>query len=255
MQRRIVCTVYALFLLVWPSVGVGVGAPVISPGSGDGNVQRYGAVGDGKNDDTGAIQEAVNTGAGAIHFPKGVYRITQPIVIDLDRQGFTSIHGQGVATLVMAGPGPALRFVGTHFKSADPQGFSRNVWERQRMPLVDGLAILGDHDEAIGIEAVGTMQLTVTRVHVHAALHGIHLKENNRNVVISDCHLYENCLRMNITNCSILDCDNVGLLLKNVSHSRVSDCMIRDDRLDTQSIPLKVSGGTGNMIINNVQSE
>ena len=465
MQRRIVCTVYALFLLVWPSEGVG--APVISPGSGDGNVQRYGAVGDGKNDDTEAIQRAVNTGAGAIYFSTGMYRITQPIVIDLDKHGFTSIHGQGVATIVMAGPGPALRFVGTHFKSADPQGFSRNVWESQRMPLVDGVAILGDHDKAIGIEAAGTMQLTITRVHVRAALHGIHLVENNRNVIISDCHLYENrgvgiyydnvnlhqsnitgchisynhaggivsragnvrnihitgcdiesnmapetpttanvlidctdspygtgevaitgctiqhnnpspdsaniriigrsrpsarlalvregnvtisgnvlsdvkvnihlkdcrgviitgntlwkgythnllieecsnivvgancfdrnprynygnsleaknglivrnskdctlsglhithvwdapagllienCQRMNISNCTILDCDNVGLLLRNVSHSRVSDCMIRDDRSDAQSVPLKIIGGMGNMIVDNVQS-
>jgi hypothetical protein len=66
--------------------------------------------------------------------------------------------------------------------------------------------------------------------------------------------LIENCQRMNITNCTILDCDNVGLLLKDVIHSRVSDCMIRDDRVDAQSIPLKVTGGMGNTIADNVQS-
>ena len=46
------------------------------------------------------------------------------------------------------------------------------------MPCVDGIAIAGEHPEAIGIRAVGTMQLTVTRVHVRGALHGIHLVEN-----------------------------------------------------------------------------
>jgi hypothetical protein len=129
MQRRIasklICIVYVLFLLVGSDPGIGAG--INGSDTQDGNVQHYGAVGDGKNDDTEAIQRAVNSDAGAIYFPKGVYRITQPIVIDLDKHGFTSIHGQGVATLVMAGPGPALRFVGTHFKSADPPGFSENV--------------------------------------------------------------------------------------------------------------------------------
>jgi hypothetical protein len=469
MQRRIasklICSASVLFILAGSARGIGAG--INRPGSQDGNVQHYGAVGDGKNDDTEAIQKAIHAGVGAIYFPRGIYRITRPIVIDLDKMGFTSIHGQGVATLVMAGAGPALRLKGTHFKSADPQGFSEAVWDRQRMPLVDGLAILGEHAEALGIEAVGTMQLTITRVHVRAALHGIRLAENNRNVIISDCHLYENrgvgiyydnvnlhqsnitgchisyndgggivsragnvrnihimgcdiesnmapdksptanvlidcrnsrygtgevaitgctiqhnnpspdsaniriigrsqpspklalvrlgnvtisgnvlsdvqtnihlkdcrgvcitgntlwkgyahnlliedcsnivigancfernprynygnsleaknslvlrnckdctlsglhiahvwrapagllienCQRMNITNCTILDCDNVGLLLKDVIHSRVSDCMIRDDRVDAQSIPLKVTGGMGNTIADNVQS-
>jgi hypothetical protein len=151
-----------------------------------------GARGDGRADDTVAIQNAVDAGIGCIRLPKGTYRITRPIVIDLDRVGFTSFHGGGVAEIVMAGPGPALKFVGTHFKSADPDGFADNVWQRQRMPSVDHLAIAGDHEEAIGIQAVGTMQLTVTRAHIRGVLHGIHLVENNRNVLVSDCHIYEN---------------------------------------------------------------
>jgi hypothetical protein len=56
---------------------------------------------------------------------------------------------------------------------------------------------------------------------------------------------------MNITSCTILDCDNVGLLLKNVSLSRVSGCLIRDDRPDASSTPLKVIGGSDNMITAN----
>ena len=36
------------------------------------------------------------------------------------------------------------------------------------------------------------MQLTVTRVLVRQCLHGIHLTGRNRNVIISDCHVYQN---------------------------------------------------------------
>ncbi len=158
----------------------------------DQNVRQFGAIGDGKADDTAAIQKAVDAGTGVIRLPKGVYRITQPIVIELDKVGYTSFCGDGVARIVMAGPGPALKFVGTHFKSADPAGFAKNVWDRQRMPLVDAVAIDGDHPEAVGIEANGTMELTLTRLHVRGTLHCIHLIGSNRNLLISDCHLYEN---------------------------------------------------------------
>ena len=50
----------------------------------------------------------------------------------------------------------------------------------------------------------------------------------------------------------ILDCDGVGLLLKDVSDSRVADNMIRDDRPGRKDVPsLAVSGGSGNSVVNN----
>ena len=182
------------------------------------NVRQLGAVGDGKADDTAAIQTAVEAGGGVVRLPKGTYRITKPIVIELDKVGYTSICGDGVARIVMAGPGPALKFVGTHFKSADPAGFANNVWERQRMPLVDGLAIDGDHPEAVGIEANGTMELTLTRLHIRGTLHCIHLVGSNRNLLISDCHLYEN--------------RGVGIFYDNVSlhQSNIVGCHISYNR-------------------------
>ena len=57
---------------------------------------------------------------------------------------------------------------------------------------------------------------------------------------------------MNVTNCTILDCDNVGLLLKDVTDSRISSCLISDNRPDSGSISLKVISGRGNMIVNNL---
>lgn len=210
-------------------------APVANVTSG--NVLNFGARGDGQADDTAALQRAVDSGAGLIELPKGIYRLTRPLVIDLDRVGYTTIQGGGVAKLVMEGAGPALRVVGTHFKSADPGGFADAVWDRQRMPLIDGLAIQGAHPEAVGIEAAGTMQLTITRVHIRGALHGIHLIQNNRNLTISDCHLYENrgvgiyyddvnLHQSNIANCHISYNAGGGIVSRkgNVRNVQITGC-------------------------------
>ena len=179
------------------------------------NVTAFGAVGNGMHDDTNAIQKAIDTGMGHIEFPQGMYRITRPIVIELNKVGFVTLTGNGVARVVMAGAGPAFRFVGTHEKSADPEGFSKEVWDRQRMPMVDGLAIVGEHAEAEGIAAVGTMQLTITRVHARKLLHVVHLSGNNRNVLIADCHFYEN------RGCGVFY-DQVNLHQSNISNCHIS---------------------------------
>jgi parallel beta-helix repeat protein len=165
-----------------------------APAAGEGlkTVRDFGAVGDGRADDTAAIQQAVASRIGDVRFPRGVYRISRPIVVDLDRAGPVSLAGEGTARIVIAGPGPAFKFVGTHEGTADPPTFKPNVWERQRSPMVDGLEIVGGHAEACGIEAAGTMQLTVTRTLIRKVLHAIHLVRRNRNMVVSDCHLYEN---------------------------------------------------------------
>lgn len=157
-------------------------------------------------DDTAALQRLVDRG-GAVRL-SGTLRITQPIVADLDKAGPLSICGGGTARIVMAGPGPALRLVGTHQGTASPSSVRPNVWEKQRMPIVDGLEIVGAHPEACGIEAVGTMKLTITRVLVREALHGIHLKTRNRNVIVAQCHLYHN--------------RGVGLFLDNVDLHQVN---------------------------------
>ena len=174
-------------------------------------------VGDGLHDDTASLQSMINSGVGNLQLSKGRYRITKPLLIDLDKVGPTSIHGSGVATIQMDGPGPAIRLRGTHYKSADPGGFEERVWIQQRMPLIDGLAITATHPEADGIEATGTMQLTITRTHIRGCRHGIHLVENNRNVNIAHCHIYEN-------HGTGIYYDDVNLHQSNISNSHISYC-------------------------------
>ncbi len=156
------------------------------------NVRDFGAVGDGKTDDTGSFQRAVDSGKGDIFIPRGVYRLTKTIVADLDRVGPLSITGTGTAKIIMAGPGPAFKLGGTHEGTAAPNTVKENVWQNQRMPVVSGLEIVGADPEACGVEATGTMKATFSKLAIRKALHGIQLTKRNRNVIISDCHIYEN---------------------------------------------------------------
>jgi hypothetical protein len=117
-----------------------------------------------------------------------------------------------------------------------------NVWERQRMPVVDGLEIVGAHPEADGIELVGTMQATITRVNIRQCRHAIRLVQRNRNVLISDSHLYENhgcgvllddvdLHQINITGCHISYNAGGGVVSRkgNVRNLHVTGCDIESN--------------------------
>lgn len=157
------------------------------------NVQRFGATGDGTTDDTEAIRHAVRDGDGVLHFPPGSYRLTQPIDIDLSQTGPLGIDGtSGTARILMAGPGPAFRLVGTHGGTGDPSSVQGNVYPKQRLPTIKNIEIEGAHPEADGIEMTQTMQSVLEGVMVRRCRHGIRLTGRNRNVLISHCHLYHN---------------------------------------------------------------
>ena len=157
------------------------------------NVRQFGAAGDGVADDTNAIQHTVDQGDGLLEFPPGAYRITRPIEVRLETAGPFSIDGTGcTARVIMAGPGPAFRLIGTHRGTADPSLVVGNVFPEQRLPTVRNIEIEGTHSEADGIQLVRTMQATLNGVQIRECRHGIHLTQRNRNVVISDCQIYHN---------------------------------------------------------------
>ena len=183
-------------------------------GTAQTNVRSLGAAGDGIKDDTAVLQEAISAGVGDLYFPKGTYRLTKTLEFDLTKHGVSSVSGDGTARLLMEGTGPALRFSGSHGGTAAPSTVNASVWENERTPMVAGVEIVGRHPEADGIEATGTMQLTVSRVVVREARHAVHLVRRNRNVVLADCHFYHNTgigvfydavnlHQSNITNCHI----------------------------------------------------
>ncbi len=157
------------------------------------DVISFGAEGDGKTDDTAAIRHAISQGDGVVRFGRGIYRITETIEINLKDVDRTSIDGShGGAKIVMEGAGPAFRFVGTHRGTADPMGVTKEIWQKQRLPVLTGIEIEGAHEEADGIELRGTFQPIVSQVLLRDLRNGIVLTDRNRNVLISDCQIYHN---------------------------------------------------------------
>lgn len=171
-------------------------------------------VGDGKTDDTAAIQHMIDT-AGSVKLAKGMYLLTKTLKIDLAKTGYVALSSDGTARLIMSAPGPALLFIGTHEGSAAPDSFKPEVWENQRTPMVEGIEIVGTHGEADGIEATGTMQITLARVVIRECRHAVHLSTRNRNVLISACHFYHN------TGIGVFY-DNVNLHQSNIVGSHIS---------------------------------
>ncbi|APZ93136.1 right-handed parallel beta-helix repeat-containing protein [Fuerstiella marisgermanici] len=143
-------------------------------------------------DATAELQAKINEGSGDLILGADKqYRITAPLVFDLLKLGAVKISAKGGATLVMDGPGPALKILGGHEGTASPQSFKPTTWN-ERMPVISDIEILGVHPEADGIELQRTVAATISRVSIRWCRHGIHLVDRNRNVAIDTCHLYEN---------------------------------------------------------------
>jgi hypothetical protein len=76
-------------------------------------------------------------------------------------------------------------------------------------------------------------------------IQGLHL----HNVIQSEAGLtLEKSDRMHVVGCTILDCDNVGILARDTTNSSMDSCVVRDDRAGATSVPVKVIGGSGNRI-------
>jgi parallel beta-helix repeat protein len=132
------------------------------------------------------------------------------------------------------------------------------------MPIISGIEILGAHSEADGIELQFTVGAVVERVSVRWCRHAIHLKERNRNVIISNCHLYENSgigvflddvnlHQINVNNSHISYNRAGGVVVRdgNVRNLQVSGCDIEGnmpaDETPTQTanVLIDVSGSAG----------
>jgi len=157
------------------------------------NVRTFGAVGDGEADDTEAIRHALEQGDGALEFPRGKYLISETIEISLDKTGRLGIDGSnGTATVIMTGEGPAFRIIGTHGGTGDPGSAKANIWEKQRMPTFRNIEVTATNKKADGFELIETMQAVFSGVLIRQVRHGIRLHKRNRNVLINDCHIYNN---------------------------------------------------------------
>lgn len=164
-----------------------------------------------------------------------ILRITKPLVFDLAKHHAVAVKAAGGVSIVMDGPGPALRFIGSHEGTASPKSFKPETWN-ERMPIVSGIEILGNHEQADGIELVQTVGAILDSVSVRWCRHGIHLVKRNRNVLISDCHLYENAgvgIYLDDVNLHQI---NIGT--SHISYNRQGGIVVRDGNVRN----LQVSG-------------
>lgn len=189
-----------------------------------------------------------------------ILRITKPLVFDLAKYKGVAVKAVGGVTIVMDGPGPALRFVGSHKGTASPSSFEPATWN-ERMPIVSGIEILGNHEAADGIELDQTVGAIISQVSVRWCRHGVHLVNRNRNVLVSDCNLYENSgvgvylddvnlHQINIGTSHISYNRQGGIVVRdgNVRNLQVSGCDIEgnmpadDTPTNTANILIDVSG-------------
>src|SRR5690606_34998692 len=82
-------------------------------------------------------------------------------------------------------------------------------------------------------------------------LSGLHIEGTH---TVEGGLLLENCRRFNISGCTILDCENAGLVARNLTNSIITGCLIRDDREGSKTPAMKIEG-EGNVVANNAVGE
>ncbi|MCA9064915.1 MAG: right-handed parallel beta-helix repeat-containing protein [Planctomycetaceae bacterium] len=201
------------------------------------SVADFGAAGDGITDDTEAIQHAIDEAIGRLSFPRGVYRITKSILVDLEKIGWTALDGQsGTARIEMEGAGPAIILRGNHQGSADPKSYQEHTWSHERMPMVRDLEIIGKHPEADGILITGATQPTIVGVLLRQLRNGIRITGRARNVLIDHCHIYYN-LGIGI------HLEDLNLHQTIISSSHISYCRLGGIRIERSEIRnLQITG-------------
>ena len=91
-----------------------------------------------------------------------------------------------------------------------------------------------------GIVFEGCRDCTINGLHVNG------VRRAEAGLILRDCR------RMNVIACTVLDCQNAGVLLAGVSDSHVRGCLIRNDRADAKAwVSLRAAGGRGNVIEGN----
>ena len=211
-------------------------------------------------DSTDKLQTLIEKQKGVVVLTEKFYRISRPLTLQLGKHGAASITSTSGSTLIMTGPGPAISVLGNHTGTASPKSFSPNTWN-ERMPTFSGFEILGGHPEADGINLQQTVDAIIERMSIRWCHHGIHLTTRNRNVIVANCHLYDNAgvglylddvnlHQINVSNSHISYNREGGIVVRdgNVRNLHVTGCDIEgnmpDDTTETEAanIWIDVSG-------------
>lgn len=147
---------------------------------------------DGKHPATAALQRFIDESTGLVELPPGTFLLDAPLRLDLRARGYRSLRGSdGTTRLIVAHDGCALEVLGDHQGTAFPASVEDHTWEKERMPVLSGLEIVGASEAADGIRLCRTMKCIIRNVLIRRCRYGIHLVERNRNVLIADSHIYD----------------------------------------------------------------
>jgi hypothetical protein len=97
------------------------------------------------------------------------------------------------------------------------------------------------HDSPNGLLFVDSVDCTINAVHVNGT------RDRTAGIILDRCRWF------NLTACTILDCGDCGLLLRDCENCRVSDCMIRGKQVgDRRGRAIQVEGGKSNLLVDNL---
>ncbi|MCH1439694.1 MAG: right-handed parallel beta-helix repeat-containing protein [Rubripirellula sp.] len=176
-------------------------------------------------DSTDKLQSLIDSQKGSLVLTEKFYRINRSLTLRLGKHGAASITSNNSSTLIMAGPGPAISVLGNHIGTASPKSFSATTWN-EHMPTFSGFEILGGHPKADGINLQQTVGAILERMSIRWCRHGIHLTTRNRNVIVANCHLYENSgvgLYLDDVNLHQINVNN-----SHISYNREGGIVVRD---------------------------
>lgn len=158
----------------------------------DTNVEHLLELADGKQPATAALQHFIDESEGLVELPAGTFLLDAPLRMELPARGYRSLRGaDGTTRLIVAHDGYALEVLGDHQGTAYPPSVEDHTWEKERMPVISGIEIVGSNAQSDGILLRRTMKCIIRNVLIRRCRYGIHLVERNRNVIIADSHIYD----------------------------------------------------------------
>lgn len=105
-------------------------------------------------------------------------------------------------------------------------GYDENLLVENSTQIVVGANALERNPAYDYGDAATTKNATIFRDCRDCTLQGLHIEGATAEAGL----LIERCSRINVSGCTVLDCDGPELILREVAESRVSGCLLRDDR-------------------------
>lgn len=150
-------------------------------------IHKYGAIGDGKTDDTLAFQKAFEE-SGVISLESNkTYLISETVVMDLSK--IKGIQGNN-AKILLKTDIPAFHITGNKVDDgAEPP--SNVGLEDEFAAVIEGLHVYSNNHQGTALVLDGTFGVNISNSHFYSLKSGIELINKNRNVIITENHIWD----------------------------------------------------------------